>query len=63
MNKVRIELNKEGLIGLLQSQEMMDGISNISLKEGEIDTSYVGFDRVQVIVKKEDGNADRADNT
>lgn len=53
-DQVKIKLNKSGIIALLQSQDMMDGIRSIAIREGEIDTEYVGFDRVQIIVKKED---------
>lgn len=59
--KVRVKLNREGVRNLLQSQMMMDAIKKQAEKEGEIDTSFVGFDRVQVIVRNE--NADRTDNT
>lgn len=54
-DQVKIELNKSGIIALLQSQAMMDGIRSIASQEGDIETEYVGFDRVQIIVKKEDG--------
>lgn len=39
---------------------MMDAVTNVATAQGEIETSFVGFDRVQVIVKKEEG-AESAD--
>lgn len=42
---------------LWQSQMCMDAVMNESEKIGEVLTSFVGFDRVQVIVKvEEDAN-------
>lgn len=57
MSKIKVKLNKAGIIRLLQSQDMMDAVKNEALKHGKIDTTFVGFDRVQVIVKKENDNA------
>lgn len=51
--KVTIKLNSPGIRRLLQSDEMMQGIMHEAEKKGEVDTSFVGFDRVQVIVKEE----------
>lgn len=57
--KATIKLNSPGIRRLLQSDEMMQGVMNVAQSQGEIDTSFVGFDRVQVIVKKEEReNAD-----
>lgn len=57
--KAIIKLNSPGIRRLLQSDEMMQGVMNVAQSQGEIDTSFVGFDRVQVIVKKEEReNAD-----
>lgn len=57
--KATIKLNSQGIRRLLQSDEMMQGVMNVAQSQGEIDTSFVGFDRVQVIVKKEEReNAD-----
>jgi len=43
---------------MLKSQMMMDAVMNAAIVQGEIETSFVGFDRVHVIVKKEDASAD-----
>jgi len=51
--KVRFELNRSGVRDVLQSQMMMDAIMAEAQKVGEVDSSYVGFDRVQVVVKQE----------
>lgn len=56
MSKVKITLNKNNIKALLQSQMMMDATQEAARRKGEIDTYYVGFDRVQVVVKKEDTN-------
>lgn len=53
MSKVKIKLNKTNIKAVLQSEMMMDATKNAAVKQGIIDTSFVGFDRVQVIVKKE----------
>lgn len=59
--KATIKLNRAGVRSLLQSDEMMQGVLNIAGGMGEVDTSFVGFDRVQVIVKE--GLDDREDST
>ena len=51
--KVRFELNRSSVRDVLQSQMMMDAIMAEAQKVGEVDSSYVGFDRVQVVVKQE----------
>lgn len=51
--KVKIKLNKAGVRSLLQSEMMMDAIKKEAEKQGKVDTFYVGFDRVQVVVKEE----------
>lgn len=57
--KVKFELNKSGVRALLQSQMMMDEMMRQAAGHGEIDSNYVGFDRVQVVVKTEgSANAD-----
>lgn len=53
----KIELNSSGIREVLKSQMMMDAVMAEATKHGEIDSSFVGFDRVHVIVK-ESGNAD-----
>lgn len=58
--KVKFELNKSGLIALMQSQMMMDEVLSVAHSVGEVDTSYIAYDRAQAIVKVEGGkiNAD-----
>ena len=53
----KIELNDSGIIKLLKSQMMMDAVMGTAERIGEVDSSFVGIDRVHVIVK-ESGNAD-----
>lgn len=57
-SKVKIKLNSSGIREILKSQNMMDAVMDVAEDHGDIETSFVGFDRVQVIVKTEDGNAD-----
>ena len=57
-SKVKIKLNSSGIREVLKSQNMMDAVMNVAEDQGEIETNFVGFDRVQVIVKTEDSNAD-----
>lgn len=57
--KVKVKLNYANVGKLLKSQMMMDAVMEAAIGQGEIDTSYVGHDRVQVVVKTE-GN-DNAD--
>lgn len=57
-SKVKIKLNSSGIREVLKSQNMMDAVMNIAEDQGEIENNFVGFDRVQVIVKTEDNNAD-----
>ena len=57
-SKVKIKLNNSGIREVLKSQMMMDAVMDVAENEGEIETSFVGFDRVQVIVNTEEGNAD-----
>lgn len=58
-SKVKVKLNYANVGKLLKSQMMMDAVQEAAGSQGEIDTSFVGYDRVQVIVKTE-GN-DNAD--
>lgn len=51
--KVKFKPNSSGIRALLQSQMMMDAVENQARSQGEIDHSFVGFDRVQVIVRTE----------
>lgn len=56
-SKVRVLLPNAKMRDLWQSQMCMDAVMNESEKIGEVLTSFVGFDRVQVIVKvEEDAN-------
>ena len=50
--KVKVKLNSSGIRAVLQSQFMMDAITAEAEKIGEIDSSFVGFDRCHVIVKE-----------
>lgn len=59
MSKVKVKLHKTNIKKVLQSQMMMDATKQTAIDHyGEIDSSYVGFDRVQVVVKKEGENND-----
>ena len=49
-SKVKVKLNSSGVQKVLKSQFMMDAVMSEALKHGEIDTSFVGIDRVHVIV-------------
>ena len=51
--KVKFKPNSSGIRALLQSQMMMDAVQNQARSQGEVERSFVGFDRVQVIVKTE----------
>ena len=51
--KVKFKTNSSGIRALLQSQMMMDAVQNQARSQGEVDHSFVGFDRVQVIVRTE----------
>lgn len=52
----RVQLNKSGLIALLKSQDIMDGLESVANQQGyEIDSTFVGFDRCHVVCK-ESGN-------
>ena len=51
--KVKFKPNSSGIRALLQSQMMMDAVQDQARSQGEVDHYFVGFDRVQVIVKTE----------
>ena len=51
--KVKFKPNSSGIRALLQSQMMMDAVQDQARSQGEVEHSFVGFDRVQVIVKTE----------
>lgn len=57
-SKVKVKLNSSGIREILKSQFMMDAVMDEAEDHGDIETNFVGFDRVQVIVRTEDGNAD-----
>ena len=57
-SKVEVKLNSSGIREVLQSDFMMNAVMDVAATQGEIETSFVGFDRVQVIVNTEEGNAD-----
>lgn len=52
MSNVTIELNKNGIRELLQSDEIMKEVESVARTRGEISESFVGFDRCHVIVKE-----------
>lgn len=52
MSKVEIKMNISGLQKFRKSKEVMDIVKDEARKMGEIESSYVGFDRVQVVVKE-----------
>ena len=56
-SKVEVKLNSAGIKAILKSQFMMDAIMSEAESHGDIETSFVGFDRCHVVVK-ENGNAD-----
>ena len=51
-SKVKIKLNSSGIKEVLKSQFMMDAIMAEGEKQGDIETSFVGFDRCHVVVFK-----------
>ena len=51
-SKVKVKLKKSGVIEVLKSQFMMDAVMNEAEKLGEIESSFVGFDRCHVVVYK-----------
>lgn len=52
-SKVKVKLNSQGIKEVLKSQFMMDAIMSEGEKRGEIETSFIGFDRCHVIVEEE----------
>lgn len=52
MSKTQVELNKDGVKALLQSQEVMDELRQVASNYGEIKEEFVGFDRCHVIVEE-----------
>lgn len=51
-SKVKIKLNSSGIKEVLKSQFMMDAILAEAEKEGELEKSFVGFDRCHAVVFK-----------
>lgn len=49
-SKAKVKLKKSGVIEILKSQFMMDAVMNEAEKLGEIESSFVGFDRCHVVV-------------
>ena len=56
-SKVSVKLNSSGIKEVLKSDFMMSAILSEAEKQGEVETSFVGFDRCHAIVK-ESGDAD-----
>ena len=49
----KVELKKAGVIALLQSNDIMQELEKVAQAQlGEIDTTFVGFDRCHVICKE-----------
>lgn len=53
-SKVKVKLNSQGIKEVLKSQFMMDAVRAEGEKQGEFETSFVGFDRCHVIVEVKD---------
>ena len=51
-SKVKVKLKKSGVIEVLKSQFMMDAVMDEAEKLGEVESSFVGFDRCHVVVYK-----------
>lgn len=54
MSDVKIKINKPGIIGFMKSEEMMRALQHFAINIGDIEESYVGFDRCQVIAVDEE---------
>lgn len=55
MKVTKVKLNSKGVRALLQSEEVRQELLKEGRKLGEVESSYIGFDRVHVVVK-ESGN-------
>jgi hypothetical protein len=55
-SKVKVKLKSSGVVEVLKSQFMMDALLNEAERHGEVDSSFVGFDRCHVIVRKDKGD-------
>ena len=49
-SKVKVKLNSSGVVEVMKSQFMMDALMNEAEKLGEVESSFVGFDRCHVLV-------------
>lgn len=56
-SKIKVELKTSQMVKLRQSNMMMDAVTNAASKEGKVEKSFVGWDRVQVIVNTEGRHA------
>lgn len=52
MADVRIKLNSSGIRALLQSGDMKSAIAREALSRGEIVKTFIGGDRVHVVIKE-----------
>lgn len=48
----RVQLNQKGVVALLKSQEVMNELLRVAPSVGEVDTSFVGWDRCHVQFKR-----------
>lgn len=60
-SKVKVVLNTPGIREILKSQMMMSAVEAEAEKLGDIESTYVGVNRCNVIVK-ENTNADRRES-
>lgn len=52
MKVKKIKINSQVVKEILQSNEMMNVLLEEAPKLGEVETSFVGFDRCHVVVKE-----------
>lgn len=52
MADVKIKLNSPGIRALLSSQEMKNAIAKEAVARGEIVKTFIGGDRIHVIIKE-----------
>ncbi len=53
--KGKFELNQSGVRAMLQSDMMMSAIRKVAEQYGEVTSTYVGINRVNVEIKKDEG--------
>lgn len=53
--KGKFELNQSGVRAMLQSDMMMNAIRKVAEQYGEVTSTYVGINRVNVEIKKDEG--------